>query len=99
MLDTLVQLVFISCSQSQPPLNPNEGDTYITGSNATDSWGEKQGMIATYKDGAWVYLEPKEGYIAYIEDKQTVVVFPAVNGYRIQFQTSSLLKGWRLTEP
>lgn len=73
MLDVLLHLSVISRDTLQAPSNPNEGDRYIVGAGGIDAWIGHDSDIAIFRDGAWVFFTPLDGWCAYIEtDKEQV---------------------------
>lgn len=67
-LSALVQLSVISRTTSLPG-SPSQGDIYI------DPDGSPEGQIALYDNSAWVYLTPKKGMLAAVEDENAFVWF------------------------
>ncbi|TCR91853.1 DUF2793 domain-containing protein [Rhizobium sp. BK376] len=63
-LDAVVQLV-ISAELSAPPDAPVEGDCYLIAAASTGPWSGKSGSIAFRQDGAWILIEPREGWQAW----------------------------------
>jgi hypothetical protein len=72
-LDGLVQLVLQSES-SAPPGSPSEGQCFAIGASPTGAWSGKAGKLALFEDGAWIYLTPKTGWIAWLvtDDRQKI---------------------------
>lgn len=66
-LDGLVQLV-IQTETATPPGSPNEGRCYAVASSPTGAWTGKAGKVALFEDGAWTYLAPLAGWIAWFAD-------------------------------
>lgn len=66
-LDGIVQLV-IQSEISAPPGSPGEGVCHAVGTAATGTWTGKVGRIALFEDGAWIYLTPRAGWIAWFAD-------------------------------
>jgi len=64
-LDTLVQLSVIDHAVSAPPSDPGPGDCYIVPDGATGAWAGKDGHVAAFQDGAWLFYEPQEGWLAF----------------------------------
>ena len=62
---------------SEPPALPAEGARYIVGASASSLWAGKGGAIATWQDGAWNFLEPREGWCAWFVSSHTLKVFSA----------------------
>lgn len=66
-LDGLVQLV-IQTETDTPPGSPSEGRCYAVGPSPAGAWTGKAGKVALYEDGAWTYLTPASGWIAWFAD-------------------------------
>lgn len=66
-LDGLVQLVLHS-EISAPPASPPEGRCFAIGAAPTGAWSGRAGRIALFEDGAWTYLAPQAGWIAWFVD-------------------------------
>jgi len=64
-LDALVQLSVLDADRTAPPSSPAEGDRHIVATGATGAWAGKDGMVAAYADGAWIYLAAAAGWIAF----------------------------------
>lgn len=75
LLDAVVQLAVISAAQTTPPVSPAEGDRYILPAGAQDGWTGKDGAVAAWIDGAWLFLGPVEGWQAWVEDESGLQVF------------------------
>lgn len=88
ILDAVVQLSVISDSVTAPPGGAADGDRYIVGSGATGAWDDKDLNVAVRLDGAWTFLVPKDGWIAWVESTNALMVwigsawvdFAAANG-------------------
>lgn len=65
-LDALVQLGVLDRTLAAAPPAPDEGDRHIVAAGATGAWGGRDGDIAAWLDGAWVFIEPKPGWLAYV---------------------------------
>ena len=65
MLDVLVQLTVLDRDRSSPPDTPAEGDCHIIASGAGE-WTGQSGRLAAWMGGAWIYLEPAEGWSAWV---------------------------------
>lgn len=63
-LDALVQLVIQSAANT-PPASPVEGQCHAVLPAATGAWAGKAGRIAFYQDGAWIFIVPRTGWIAW----------------------------------
>ena len=67
-LDVLVQPVVKSRTLATPPGSPAEGDAYLVATGPTGAWAAKDGKIACYLDGAWMFHTPLDGWLLYVED-------------------------------
>lgn len=74
-LDALISLSVRSRLSNTPPVSPMEGDRYIVGSNATGAWTGEDDTVAVYLNGYWVFLEPQAGWVAWVEDEATKVLY------------------------
>lgn len=77
LLDVMVQLVVKDRGLTAPPASPVEGDRHIIGSGAIDAWAGKEGQIAAFWNNAWLYLEPYEGWAAFVMDEGMQATFIA----------------------
>src|SRR5262245_1934348 len=69
ILDVLVQLAVLDSDLASPPASPGEGDRYIVAPSASGSWVGQSGNIAHYNDGAWQFVSPAPGWIAWCIDE------------------------------
>jgi hypothetical protein len=74
LLDTVIQLSVLDRSLAEPPASPAHGDRYIIGDSATGAWAEHDGEVAAYVDGAWQFHMPEEGWVAYDQASETLLV-------------------------
>lgn len=74
-LDAVVQLAVLDRDLAAPPDSPAEGDRYIVAASPTGDWDGQSGNIAAFQDGAWAFLSPNEGWIAWIADEEAAVVW------------------------
>jgi hypothetical protein len=75
LIDALTQLAVIARGQTAPPESPAEGDRYIVGAGAADAFSGKEGKVAAWLAGAWAFLAPKAGWLAYVEAEDRSVVY------------------------
>ena len=75
LLDAIVQAGVIDKDLTSPPGAPSEGDIYIVGGSATGDWNGQDDDLAIYQDGAWVFVTPLNGWIAWVNDETTLYVF------------------------
>jgi hypothetical protein len=76
ILDAIVQLTIIARAAT-PPGAPAEGACYLVDAAPTDAWVGKAGMIALRQDGAWIFLQPREGWQAWFVADASVRIFRA----------------------
>jgi hypothetical protein len=76
-LDTVVQLSVIDSGLADPPASPAEGDRYIVAAAATGDWAGEDGNVTAFVDGAWQFLTPDVGWLAYDAAGATLLVYEA----------------------
>ncbi len=74
-LDRLAQLRLISITHRANPSNPSEGDAYFLPQNATGNWTDFIGKIVIYSNGNWVGVDPKIGWIAWVESSGAAYIY------------------------
>jgi hypothetical protein len=75
VLDAAVQLSVLDRDLTAPPGGPSDGDRYIPASGATGDWSGKDLNIAAWQDGAWAFLVPREGWLCWVADEDTLLVW------------------------
>lgn len=74
-LDVLTQPVVKSATIAAPPGAPMSGDGYILPTGPLGAWMGHAGEIAVWQNAAWAFLDPAEGWQAYVADAQAIMVF------------------------
>ncbi|MCW5726860.1 DUF2793 domain-containing protein [Parvibaculum sp.] len=74
-LDALVQLAVKSRDLAAPPAEPAPGQRHIVAADATGAWTGKDGQVAAWLDGYWHFLAPNTGWLAWVEEEETLLVF------------------------
>ncbi len=74
-LDAITQLSVEDIDLTTPPVTPEEGACYIVAAAATDDWAGKENQIAAFQDGAWMFYQPREGWLAWVRDDENQMVF------------------------
>ena len=74
-LDALVQLAVIDRDLAAPPVSPADGDRYIVAAGASDAWAGREHWVAAWQDGAWAFLAPRAGWLAFVADETRLVAF------------------------
>jgi hypothetical protein len=73
-LDALVQLV-ITSSLPSPPTDPVDGQIHSLITPATGSWSGREGMLALFQDGIWIFIAPRAGWTAAFLDEKRLKLF------------------------
>ncbi len=73
-LDAVVQLAVLDSTLTAPPGSPGEGERYLVATGASDAWEDHDGEVAAFVDGAWLFLMPGEGWIAFDIEGEAVLV-------------------------
>lgn len=74
-LDALVQLSIADRDLASPPASPNDGDRYLVASGASGDWAGKENLIAAWQDGAWQFHTPRTGWLIWVVDEESLLVF------------------------
>lgn len=69
LLDALVQLAVLDKDLAAPPASPQEGARWIVAAGASGAWAGQAGKIAAWQDGAWRFLSPRPGFVAFVLDE------------------------------
>ena len=64
-LDALVQISVLD-ERAAPPAAPAEGDRHLVASPAAGAFAGFEGRLAILRDGAWRFVAPGPGWIAYV---------------------------------
>jgi|GEM_PF-1989641 len=73
LFDSLIHRSAISFTKD-PPSDKTEGDVYIVPSNSKHSWEGAENSIAVYLNG-WRYIQPKEGWIFWVNSRNQYYVY------------------------
>lgn len=65
VLDALVQLRVQAFAATTPPASPAAGEVFDVGSGATGAWAGQTGRLALWDGTGWVFLEAREGWLAW----------------------------------
>jgi hypothetical protein len=76
-LDAIVQLSVVSATTTAQPGSPDDGAVWILPSGKSgDHWASfADGSLGYYRDGAWVEITPREGWLAYVRDTEELLVW------------------------
>ena len=75
LLDAVVHLSVRSRTRTDAPETPAGGDRYLVAASASGNWTGKEGTIACFIDGGWLFVTPAIGWQAYVEDEAQLLVF------------------------
>ena len=75
LLDMIVQLTLEQAGATTPPSSPGEGQAWALGNGATGAWAGQDGMIATWRGGGWLFVAPRDGWMAWVNGSGTMQVF------------------------
>ncbi len=75
ILDTLVQLTVLDRDLAAPPGAPSEGQRWIVTASPTGAWAGHATHVAAWQDDAWQFSVPKAGWITYVVDEGTLLVW------------------------
>lgn len=74
-LDALVQIGVLDRDLTVPPGTPADGDCYIVAAAATGAWAGRDGRLAAWQDGVWMFYAPREGWVAWVADEDALVAW------------------------
>lgn len=85
-LDAVVQLSAVSRSEATQPQAPLAAASYILppGKSGEDWDFMAEGAIASFQDGAWFEIAPREGWLAWIEDEASLLVLTGEGWQAVQ---------------
>jgi hypothetical protein len=61
-----VQLSAVSRTTTTPPVTAQEGATFLVPAGAVNAWAGKDGQVAAWQNGGWVFLTPCGGWRAFV---------------------------------
>ena len=67
-LDALSQISLTSIAVTDPPVAAPDGLCHGVPTGATGDWAGKDGQMAIASNGGWVFVTPKAGWRAWVED-------------------------------
>ena len=73
-LDALVQLSVTAIADS-PAAPSEEGERYIVSDNPTGAFDGQAQKIAAFQDGAWSFFTPQNGWRAYEQTQENLLIF------------------------
>ncbi len=89
-LDAIIHLSAISRNQTTPPSSTTDGDRYIADANSTGDWSGKDFHIVAWQDGSWMFYPPQTGWLCWIEDENTHLLWNGTGWININTGNGSL---------
>lgn len=74
-LDAIVHLTVHAMDMAMPPAGPVEGARYIVAAAAGGAWLGHDREVAAWQDGAWAFLPPKTGWLAWVVSEAALYVY------------------------
>ncbi len=81
ILDAAIQIAVLDATRMVPPSAPSEGDRHLVASGAGGAWSGRGHAIATWQDGAWMFMVPKDGWCVWSIADDAMQVFDG-SGWR-----------------
>ncbi|WP_420134396.1 DUF2793 domain-containing protein [Rhodopseudomonas sp.] len=75
ILDAAIQIAVADRTRTAPPATPAEGERHIVAAGASGAWSGQAQAIATWQDGAWAFLAPKQGWCVWSVADDVLLVF------------------------
>ncbi|MCQ8782828.1 DUF2793 domain-containing protein [Mangrovibrevibacter kandeliae] len=75
ILDAVAQLAVIDRDLTTPPPSPADGARYLVAAGGGGAWTGQDDAIALWQDGAWSFLAPLAGWLAFVADERLFLVF------------------------
>jgi hypothetical protein len=58
-----------------PPSSPAEGQRWVVKATGTGAWADHNNAIAAWQDGAWQFSVPQTGWVTFVADEGTLLVW------------------------
>ncbi|WP_296425634.1 DUF2793 domain-containing protein [Yoonia sp.] len=68
LLDMIVQLTLEATGATAVPGVADEGQAWALGAGPTGAWAGQDNMIATWRGGGWLFVTPRDGWLAWVND-------------------------------
>lgn len=73
-IDALLHLAVESRTLTAPPVAPLDPGNWIVSAGATGAWSGRTGHVAVLDAGAWSFVSPRDGCLAYVRDEGVFAV-------------------------
>jgi hypothetical protein len=74
LLDMIVQLTVDGVGSTVPPVAANEGHAWALGASPSGAWSGQGEKIATWRGGGWLFVVPRDGWMAWDKGAGALVV-------------------------
>ncbi len=74
-LDALVMLTVKDRDLPAPPPAPADGDRYLVKAPGSGGFAGKDGQIAHFSDGGWLFHPPRAGWTCFVADESALLAF------------------------
>jgi hypothetical protein len=81
-LDAVVMLAVADRDLSAPPGSPAEGARYIVKAAGTGAFAGNDNRIAHFVDGGWLFHAPQVGWLCYVADENTFLIWDGAGWQR-----------------
>ncbi|MCG6203142.1 DUF2793 domain-containing protein [Rhodopseudomonas sp. HC1] len=75
ILDAAIQIAVADRTRTTPPASPAEGERHIVAAGGSGAWAGQCNAIASWQDGAWAFLAPKQGWCVWSVADDILLVF------------------------
>lgn len=91
-----LEVMALGCSAEDilldtPPGSPAEGDVYVLGTSPTGAWSGHALDITYYYNGAWEFIDPYDGLIAYAKNEDKYYRYKTGYGWETLINPSALV--------
>ncbi len=73
-LDAQIQLAVVARDRTAPPSTPVEGEAWLVPPEGVGAWSGMGGRIAARRAGAWMFLEPRAGWLCWVVAEARLLV-------------------------
>jgi len=91
LVDALVHLSVASRGLAAPPAEAEAGDRYIVGAGPGGLWAGHAGEVAEREEGAWRFLVPRAGWLAWVADEACLLVHDGAGWGHAEIRRTSRL--------
>lgn len=74
-IDAAIQITVESRLETTPPILADEGESYLVANGAVNAWEDRDGQIASFIGGGWIFLAPMTGWQVFVTDESKRITF------------------------